>query len=144
MIHLTDNLVAVLVPEDAYDFGINKPNDVMDYLMLFADRPKESGSSGFCVELDDSFEYEIVGLIDSFGKFNFDCEKYVEKVDIKTDLWDKKPYYKNYCAREGYCDLVVYPNYDGSYKDSFLSLLRSKSISLKKLNNQKLLILEKL
>jgi hypothetical protein len=77
--------------------------------------------------------YKIIGTIDSSGKFNFDCENYIEKTQINLTTL-----YKDYnveLAEE--FDLIT-------TQESFISLLNSKGISLEKLDNQKLLILEKL
>ena len=119
MIQITDKLIAVLVPEDAYNFT------------------RFNFGNNHCIqwEVDNKYDdtvqiksdFNIIGTIAQSGQFDFDCEKYVYingSICYNNRVNHKIPFYSK--------DL------------SFLSLLNSKGIFLDQLQNQKVLILEKI
>lgn len=124
MIELNDNLMAVFVPEYAtnltsFHFGTNH-----------------------CIEWDKNGEYNttkrivkpfnrIVGVIKSNYEFDFDCEKYVEKVGDNSNI--KYKLYGDFNSVLG-CK---------TKEQSFMSLLHHNGIFLDELVNEKILILER-
>ena len=135
MINLTDKLVAVLVPQD---FEIQKYGALDARNNVIWGRLSDKRS--YTIPLDDKIvnipygepKPKIIGTITKSGKFDFSCEKYVEKANSLGE-----EYYKDYNNSTK----------SGTYftkEESFISLLNSKGIFLEELNNQKILILEKI
>jgi hypothetical protein len=123
MIELTDKLIAVVVPEDAYDF-------LYYWGYLYYTSLKDGMERELSLFDNNQIECEIIGTITKSGEFDFDCEEYVEvlkdnsgnaRMDFTINKWV----------------------YGLSVENSFISLLQSKGISLGELNNEKILILEK-
>jgi hypothetical protein len=144
MINLTDKLIAVLVPEKSKNHNLLKfkTHAVIEYIQWLSDDKEFNASEnigGLNVEL---LNYKIIGTITKSGEFEgFDCEEYVEKSRIKKSWNDfMSEVYKNYMTPE----TQLISKYCDTKEESFISLLNSKGIFLEELNNQKILILEKL
>lgn len=135
MIQLTNNLAVILVAGNV-SWSARFPN-------LFTYQTEKSGvSETFYVPIleynkDIRVHYEIVGSITKLGEFDFDCKNYVEEV-IQDEYQGYKHYHnKQFMSEDDWCSHYTEP------KESFISLLQSKGIFLEKLDNQKILILEK-
>jgi hypothetical protein len=109
MRQITDNIIVLIVPNEAHDFGFMKHNNSLFY-WLNNSRTISGGKGGMQKMEVDVNLLKIIGTINKLGEFDFDCQKYIE---FKDD-------------------------------NSFLSLLNSKGIFLEKLNEQKILIVEKI
>ena len=125
MIQITDKLIGIVVPEDASEFQIIHEGTRVAYFLPSYKR------------FDIPFNCKIVGTIKNDGTFDFDCEEYVGKT------YNGK-YYQ--FLPPGMMRLA---SMDSSFpyetkEESFISLLNSKGILLEELNNEKLLILEKI
>lgn len=120
------NLIAVLVPDEYNKFKISGTN----YLC----GAEEKAWQAIPPRLDDGY-YNIIGTINLLGEFDFDCEEYVDC--LPSGFGPNGEYkYRHYGDRA-----------DSRFKtkeESFISLLNSKGILLDELNNQKILILEKI
>jgi hypothetical protein len=123
MIELTDKLIAVVVPEDAYDF-------LYCWGYLYYTSLKDGMERELSLFDNNQIECEIIGTITKSGEFDFDCEKCVEKHELGYG-------YKDYYYPKSKAPL-------DNKEDSFLTLLDSKGTLLEKLDNEKILILEKL
>ena len=136
---MIDKLIIVTVPERAtniqvWNHGIGfKCNDLII----------ETDTNEFhhiYTGLGRWVDIDIVGTITRSGDFDFDCEKFVEKVtlvDVRNErrggTGETKHYFNNYVDEQIPCS---------TKEKSFISFLESKGIQLEKLNNQKILILE--
>lgn len=131
---LTDKLIAVIVPQNSKNHSLLKfkTHAVIEYVQWLKNGKEFNASEnigGLNVEL---LNYKIIGTITKSGEFDFDCEKYVKTANSLGE-----EYYKDYNNSTK----------SGTYfskEESFISLLNSKGIFLEKLNNQKILILEKI
>lgn len=122
MTQLTDKLIAVLLPEDAYDFDLKIK--FLKYKFL------ENNQINILKDFKYSKNsYKILGTVTK-DNIDFDCEKYVEKCLNSFS-------YINYKSKNQ-------PSVFRTKKESFISLLNSKGLFLDKLDNQKILILEKI
>lgn len=144
MINLTDKLIAVIVPEDAFKYKTEYEDKYTSLLIKQKSKPDNNPYSE-TLTYDDWYYHsclletsrsksipkiKIIGTITKSEEFDFDCEEYVEKHELGYG-------YKDY----------DYPNSKApldNKEDSFLTLLDSKGIFLEQLNNQKILILEKI
>lgn len=136
MVNLTDKIIAVIVPEDAYDFYLSNMRRVGKTTIYFwtalIDKHYDGSNclskQGWDIPRNN---YKIIGTITKSETnepiFDFDCEKYVEPINDKMYIR-----YTDYTRR---CK---------TKEESFISLLQSKGIFLEELNNKKLLILEKI
>ena len=129
MIELTDKLIAVIVPEDAYDF-------FYCWGYFYYTSLKDGMERELSLFDSNQIECEIIGTITKSGEFDFDCEKYVLCTDLESHKLFGDGKWKNYNSE--------YPYYHETKEESFISLLQSKGIFLGELNNEKILILEKL
>jgi len=118
MIHLTDSILLIEVPEDAIDFFIvyNELSFWSDFDWLDIDLPKGS--------------YTILGTIKK-GKPDFDVEPYVEHY-----AWEDTPDGEKWAFKD-YKDGKETDDYEDMYQfddatDSFLSLLQSKQVDMSK------------
>jgi hypothetical protein len=116
MIQLDDNLIAVLVPQNSKGYKLTKTH--IEY------RQMEDGRE-FNASQKIEGDYEIVGSVTKSYEFDFNCESYVNRT--------AKGYF-NYCVRGKYLR---------DKELSFLSLLNSKRIFLKKMDSNVLILKEK-
>lgn len=131
MTQLTDNLIAVLVPDKYPKYWIH-----WDGVEQVTKLTNDGGWRHFQQRLDGNpKEYNIVGIVSKSGEFDFDCEKYVESTN-------DNPLNASYFNYE--IGLFNKNNLEFCKEESFISLLNSKGIFLEKLEGQKILILEKL
>ena len=147
MIEITGKLIAVLVPDDAFEFKTEYEDKYTSLLVKrksvpdnnpFSDENTYEDWHYFACILETSRkspipEINIIGTITQSGQFDFDCEKYAWK-NPKSGKYHKwgEPYMNDWGV--------------GKFEtpeESFLSLLNSKGIFLDQLQNQKVLILEK-
>jgi hypothetical protein len=137
MIELTNKLIAVTVPGDAYDFRVwddysrFKQNKDISNLVFKVNSSKELTY----IELGN-LTYSIVGTITKLGNFGFDCTDYVGK-PFNGKYYEFLPSGMMRVASLNHS----FPF--GTKEESFISLLNSKGILLEQLNDQKLLILER-
>ena len=108
MIQLTNNLIAILVPDNAYDFEMRRNNQII-YLIRDVINPLSGTEKSEIIDIPNTKygfvirDWKIIGTINRSQMFDFNC--------------DRKEY---------------------------LTLLQSKEINLEELNNQKILIIEKI
>jgi len=121
MIHLTDSILLIEVPEDAKDF-----KNLVDIAIHWESESKGKGQ----YFLPKGF-YTILGTIRN-GKPDFDVEPYVESITVRTEVPARV---------EGYLDLQCYKNYmkEPQYENAFInpihsftSLLQSKEVDMSK------------
>jgi hypothetical protein len=141
MIQITNKLTAVIVPEDAYEFHLSNNRHVDKTTIYFwsamidKHHDRTNCLSKQAWDIPEN-KYEIIGTITKVGKFDFECEKYVEN-DLHLST-DGLAFFKNYK------DVISCIYSYETPEESFISLLQSKGISFDELNNQKILILEKI
>jgi hypothetical protein len=147
MIELTDNLIAFLVPEDSYDFRVwddfsrFRHNKAISNLVFKV----KSWNESTYTELGDP-SYKIIGTITRSGEFDFDCKDHVIWDDWSDDYeLGSKGCYRDYLNFDENEDIINYDERVGeaTKEESFISLLELNGISLEKLNNQKILIVQK-
>ena len=150
MIQLTDKLIAVIIPVDAENIQCNIWSDDSTTVEFKSDLYEmEYDSFEIGVETENqlkeitiSFEpidFKIIGTITKDCTFDFDCEKYVRPVTFGLEY---KGYFNHIAKGQDFRDIV-----ESSFEtkeESCISLLQSKGIFLENLNNEKLLILEKI
>ena len=136
MIQLTDKLISVIAPEikDNRYFKLWDDSERKEWII---ECQHENGDVSIINGLGNIDGYSIIGTTTKDGTFDFDCGNYVELYSI-TRL-----------SIFGYMDYVKtkLPNTDYTCKtkeEAFITLLQSKGIFLENLNNEKLLILEKI
>lgn len=127
MIKLDDNLIAVLVPQNSKDYKLvkYKAHAVIQYTQRLEDGKEFTASENIGGLNTELMNYEIVGSVAKSYEFDFDCERYVNRT--------AKGYF-NYCVRGKYLR---------DKELSFLSLLNSKRIFLKKMDSNVLILKEK-
>jgi hypothetical protein len=135
MIQLTDKLIAVVIPEvkDNRYFKLWDDSERKEWII---ECQHENGDISIIKNLGNIDGYYIIGTVTKSGEFDFDCEKYVLCTDLESHKLFGDGKWKNYNSE--------YPYYHETKEESFISLLQSKGISLGELNNEKILILEKL
>jgi len=120
MKQITDNLIAVLVPDDVTWVNVSDIDnafikstlDINSILQYGKEKTTYYNPNNMYLPLGD---WKTVGLIQQSGQFDFDFNSTI------MDVWE----------------------YGLESKKTFLSLLNSKGIFLDQLQNQKILILEK-
>jgi hypothetical protein len=138
MKQLTDKLIVIIVPEVKDNRYFKLWDDTNSEWIIECQIDKINNE--YIRNLGNIDGYNIIGTITKSGEFDFDCEKYVGLC---------KGYgYRNYQKDDyngGSSPFDVWAAYHLKTKEqSFISLLNSKGIFLEKLNNQKILILEKI
>jgi hypothetical protein len=119
---LTDNLFAVIVPDDAYNFDfVNKQTKCLHFDTVFI--------GNFSIELNHPTldKFTIIGEITKDETFDFDCEKYVKPKD-------EAGLYYHYIHEQFFIGTAEY---------SFITLLQDNDIFIENLKDQKILIIEK-
>lgn len=140
MKQITDKLIAVIVPDLPLKFMLYGRYLVMGFTtddqLIKINKIRRGDVNGF-LSIPKDFE-NIIGTINKDGVIDFDCEMYIEKhpnLNYKDYMISTLSLLKNGWTA----------NWTKNIKeDSFISLLQSKEIFLEELNNEKLLILEKL
>lgn len=129
LIELTDTLFAVIVPQEAYNFGVKHYGVTMDRSgTAFLDwLPGNHRITAIGKERDF---FAFLGTIDNNEDFTFDCELYVEQHEMGYG-------YKDYYYPDSKAPL-------SSKEDSFLTLLDSKGLDVTELAHEKVLIVERL
>ena len=128
---LTDKLIAVLIPKEHYKLWLNQfVNASVGYY--------DNKSYQNKIIFQQAFQFKIIGTVTKSTKsncpiFDFDCEKYVERLDNENSYKD----YELELTRD--CEYIL-----KTKEESFITLLNSKGVFLEQLNNQKILILERL
>jgi len=112
MIHLTDNIMLVEVPEDAETFEIDD-----DFMYSY----NKAGKLEYALQSKNLLKHTILGTIRN-GKPDFDVEPYVENDTLITGLMEMK-FYKSYWDK-------TYPY--RTKEASFLSLIQSKKLDMSK------------
>jgi hypothetical protein len=140
---LTDKLIAVLVPDQYPAFwvhwnGIEQTTQLAnDGVWIWID---------FKQKLDGNPEdYKIVGTIDKKGNYTFDCGEYAEEHPHSETYWmfAMMPLYLIHGMKQLIGKETRFKNGTESAEMSFASLLQAKGIFPDKLENKKILILEK-
>lgn len=128
MTQLTDKLIAVLVSNDSFSFSIDKA--------IYTNIYDNTKGKSLDIISHKEEDFNIIGTVTK-DNIDFDCVKYVNFHCItRLSIFG----YINYVKTK-------LPNTDYTCRtkeESFISLLNSKDLFLDKLDNQKILILEKL
>lgn len=146
MIQITDKLIAVLVLEDAYNIRVWR-HGIGFYHDNYEGETDTNGFYHIHTGLGKWKDTNIIGTITQSGQFDFDCEKYVIWDDWSDDYEAKsKGCFRNYLNFNDNGEVLNYEVKVGTETapESFFSLLNSKGIFLDQLQNQKVLILEKI